>query len=144
MTAYLIQEVDGLAKAEIIRYLNAQEPDTFPALSDKHLNGYWWLARSAHNHIVGMAGMVPFFERDDGIGYFKRTYVVEGARGRGIQRLFMAAREAKAKEVGYRLLVSEAFENPHSERNFLAFGFETFIPEQPWGKPGSTYFRKRI
>lgn len=139
-----IRAVDGMAHCDLLHYMNGFEPERFPPLKSKHLaHGHWWLAID-DNVAVGFAGMVPFFEQSDGIGYLKRAYVLPQYRGRGLQRSFMRLRESKARELGYHLIVSECANNPPSERNFLAEGFEAFTPEQSWGEVGSVYFRKRL
>ena len=141
-----VREVDGLVHHELLHYMNGFEPERFPQLASRHfLDGFWWLAVEMDGNVaVGFAGMVPFFAASDGVGYFKRAYVLPQYRGRGIQRSFMRLRETKARELGYHLIVGECSNNPPSERNFLAEGFERFDPEQPWGEAGSVYFRKRL
>lgn len=140
----IILEVDGLEHCDLLHYMNGFEPERFPPLKSRHLvDGQWWLAIDGKT-AVGFAGMVPFFTMRDDIGYLKRAYVLPDYRGRGLQRRFMRLREAKARHLNYRLLVSECKDNQPSERNFLAEGYQRFDPEQPWGEPGSTYFIKRL
>lgn len=144
MAAYVFKEVDGEDYADLIRSLNALEPDRFPALEDRHLElGYWWLLKASAGVVVGFAGLCPF-DPCPGVGYLKRAYVAPDHRGKGLQLKMIQAREEKARELGWHLLVSECKDNPHSERNFLAAGFEICEPEQPWGEAGSVYFVKLL
>lgn len=144
MDAHQIEEIDGVAFAELLRNLNAQEPSRFPALQPRHFaSGYWWLARAADRTIVGFAGLVPMVPFP-GVGYLKRAYVSPAHRGRGLQREFMKVREARARQLGWGLLVSECADNPHSEANFRRAGYEQCEPEQSWGAAGSVYFVKHV
>lgn len=140
---YEIREVDGSDAeiATVIRRFNAMAPELFPTLSDHHLSdGYWWLAYHGDD-AVAFAGLVPF-EPFTGVGYFKRCYVMPDHVGRGLQLRLMFVREVKARDLGYSQIVSECSADSHSNPNFRRAGFETFEPEQPWGKPASVYWRK--
>lgn len=141
---YTIAEIDGTRAAEVLHYLNAQVPE-FPPLSDRHLTrGYWWLARTANKTIVGFAGLVAM-EPFPACGYLKRAYVSPAHRGKGLQLKFLRLREAKAREIGWTMLVAEcAADNVDSAGNFIKAGFTTIDPEQAWGAPGSVYFSKRL
>src|SRR5579859_4595208 len=142
---FIIREVDGETHSEVLRYLNAMEPERFPPLQDRHLaHGYWWLARTWERSIIGFAGLVPMTPFH-GVGYLKRAFVVPTFRGQGLQLFFMRARENKARELGWTKLVSEvAVDNERSIANFLKAGFIQVEPEQKWGAPGSVYFVKRL
>jgi len=145
---YEVREIDGILNRDIIESFNALDP-YFPELQDRHFtSGFWWLAfRTDHPDAIGeveaavaFAGLVPFLPK---IGYFKRCFVMPGHYG-GIQLRMMAAREERAKELGWTTLVSECHEsNSRSAANFRKFGFEEFEPEQPWAKD-SIYFKKSL
>ena len=141
MYAYEIHEVDGLANSGTLNAFNALDPQ-FPPLTRHHYtNGYWWLAYLKDEPVAfaGMVPMVPF----PGVGYLKRCYVRH--RGHGIQFRMMVARELKARQLGWSMLVSEcAGDNTHSANNFMRAGYERFTPEQCWGVPGSIYWIKRL
>ena len=142
---YIIRETDGVAAAEVLHYLNAQAPDHFPPLEQRHLErGYWWLVRTWNRAIVGFAGMVPMTPFVD-VGFMKRAYVEPAHRGNGLQFKLLRLREAKALEIGWHTLVSEiSKDNSHSASNFIKAGFSVCNPEQIWGAPGSIYFVKRL
>lgn len=145
--SYRIEEIDGEQHADTIRRFNALAPDTFPVLTERHLaEGHWWLVYHEEvNGPVAFAGMVPFFESDDGIGYMKRAYVMPDHRSRGLQLILLTAREVRARQIGWRLLVSEcADDNRASACSFFRAGFAQFEPDQKWGAApeSSIYWRK--
>jgi GNAT superfamily N-acetyltransferase len=143
---YIITEVDGSepeTAAEIRRWNAMSPPELFPELSDHHLeSGYWWFAYRG-NDPVAFAGMV---DNEPHIGevYFKRCYVLPDHVGHGLQLRLMFVREVKARELGYKQIVSECSEDSHSNFNFRRAHFERIFPEQVWGKPGSVFWRKRL
>lgn len=142
-----IREVCGIVHASLLNYLNTHQAGFFPRLATKHLAyGNWWLAINEANMAVGFAGLVPMTPFDQvGVGYLKRAYVIREYRGQGLQLRFLEVREAKAREIGYRMLVSEcAGDNDPSSQNFAKAGFSVTEPEQCWGEVGSTYFVKRL
>ena len=145
MGAYFTREVDGVAYAGPLRRLNALEPERFPDLQDHHLsNGHWWVGFTGDGTIIAFAGLVgmhPF----PNVGYLKRAYVLPRYRGGGLQAQFLRARERKARELGWTMLVTEcASDNAHSMRNLERAGFVRCEPEQCWGAPGSIYFKKTL
>lgn len=145
LTRYTVQEIDGIEDADLIRRFNAMAPDRFPALQERHLvRGYWWLVADQNNApaaFAGLVAMVPF----DGVGYMKRAYVRPEHRGHGLQLRLMQARERKARELGWSMLVGECDADNHaSAHNFIKAGFVVCEPEQPWARLGSVYFVKRI
>ena len=120
-----------------------KEP-AFPQLKTRHLaDGLWWFAQVPDGTVIAFAGMVPMVPFDR-VGYLKRAYVLPDHRGAGLQLKFLNLREEKARELGWRMLVSECKDNPPSQANFIRAGFERFDPEQPWGESGSIYFRKNL
>ncbi len=143
MSAYQIHEVDGILNQDVIERFNSLVPATFPLLKLHHLElGYWWLAY--HDEIpVAFAGMVPF-DPFPSVGYFKRCYVLPNHHGHGLQYRLMMARELKARQLGWTMLVSECHaSNEHSANNFRRAGFERADPEQPWARD-SVYWLKHL
>jgi RimJ/RimL family protein N-acetyltransferase len=143
--SYFVREIDGMEHADLLHHMNCFDA-SFPPLTSKHLSrGYWWIAQEYDSNVViAFAGLVPFFEPNDGVGYFKRAYVLPEYRGQGLQLSFMRLREAKARLLKWRMLVSECEpDNLASAKNFKAAGFEEFIPEQPW-YGDSLYFKKML
>jgi GNAT superfamily N-acetyltransferase len=141
---YWITQVDGMAHADLLNFMNSLEP-AFPPLKSRHLaKGLWWLAQIEDGTVIGFAGLVmmtPF----TGVGYLKRGYVLPDHRGHGLQRSFIRKREEIARHIGLTMLATEcAAANLASQANLRQEGFEECDPEQPWGAPGSIYFVKRL
>lgn len=136
---YQIAEVDGAEFAETLENLNAMVPE-WPPLTDRHLtDGYWWLAFCG-GEVVAFAGMVPFGL--PGVGYLKRCLVLH--RGHGLQYRLMVARELKAKQLGWTMLVSDCHQdNHHSAENFKRAGYTEIWPDQPW-YPLSRFWVKQL
>ncbi len=140
---HTIREVTGADHADIIHRFNRMAPDIFPELQPRHIeDGYWWLAYLKQEP-VGFAGLVPF-EPFPNVGYLKRAYVLPEHRGHGLQQRFLFLREAKAKQLGWSLLVSECANGGRSSHNFARAGYSPCDPEQPWGTPNSIYWAKQI
>lgn len=140
---YRINEVDGTDpdEANLIRHFNKMVLG-WPALSDAHLqSGYWWLIYS-DGRPIGFAGLVLFLPGGL-VGYAKRCYIEPSARGNGLQIRTLFVREAKAKRLGMKQIVSETTDIT-SAGNFVKAGFQPFVPEQPWGPEGSMYFVKAL
>lgn len=139
---YALREVDGITHADEIHRFNQLVPE-WPPLQSRHFtDGYWWFAYLDENP-VAFAGLVPF-EPFPNIGYCKRCYVSPDHHGHGLQFRLLAARELKAKQLGWTHLVSECREdNFWSSANFRKAGFELCEPEQIWAKD-SIYWIKAL
>ena len=142
LMSYQIREVDGVAFSDTINAFNKLVPE-WPVLQQRHFTkGYWWLAY-LEERPVAFAGLVPF-EPIPNIGYLKRCYVNPDHHGHGLQFRLMAARESKAKQLGWTHLVSECrVNNKYSTANFTKAGFIQCEPEQPWERD-SVYWVKAI
>lgn len=146
---YEVREIDGILNRDILEEFNALDP-YFPPLQDRHFSdGFWWLAvRTDHPDAIGeveaavaFAGLVPFLPK---IGYFKRCFVMPGHHGHGLQYRLMKARELKARQLGWTMLVSECrSSNERSANNFRRAGFDEFEPEQKWAVD-SIFFKKTL
>ena len=136
---YELTEVPGPEFADTLDKFNAMDAD-FPPLTDRHYeDGYWWLV-FRYGEAVAFAGLVPF-EPFDGVGYCKRCLVRPDHFGHGLQYRLLCARIVKAKQLGWRQLVSECrAANQHSANNFRRAGFDLCEPEQRWGAPLSLYW----
>ncbi len=142
---YRIEEVDGEQYADEIHHFNSLAPEIFPALEPHHLtDGFWFfIYHESACGPVAFAGMTPFFDTDDGIGYMKRAFVLPDFRSHGYQLLLLQSRETRARMNGWRMLVSEcAADNRASACSFFRNGYAQFEPDQKWGAAGSIYWRK--
>lgn len=144
---YRIREVDASDDeiSEIIHDFNRAADPKFPVLKEHELEGlhcYWWLAY-LDNEPVAFAGMVPS-RLYKNTGYLKRAGVVPEHRGRGLQLRFFRAREAKARKIGWNMLVSECTGTIYSANNFIRAGYKLFEPRERWAFENSLYWCKSI
>ncbi len=137
---YRLVEIDGTQHAELLHSLNALEP-SWPLLTETHIEtGWWWVLKDDHGTLCGFCGMVPN-EPYVGVLYLKRAYVSPDHRGHCLQLRMLEAREAKARELGWRQLVAETTSH-YAARNFTRAGFEQVDPEQKWAGADAMYFSK--
>jgi GNAT superfamily N-acetyltransferase len=143
---FILHEIDGGTFSDAIKKFNNLVPE-WPQLSQNHLeDGHWWLVYDVDNDgpPVAFAGLVEFSPFRN-VGYLKRCLVLPDFHGHGLQYRLMLARELKAKQLGWTMLVSECGAgNSYSASNFLKAGFERIDPEQRWAKPDDQYFAKII
>lgn len=143
--SYTIREVDAADDeiAEIIHDFNRAAEPTFPNLKEHELEGvncYWWLAYH-EGEPVAFSGLVPS-RLYKNAGYLKRSGVVPEHRGNGLQLRFFRVREAKARKVGWEMIVSETTETVYSANNFIRAGYQLFEPSERWAFNHSLYWRK--
>lgn len=144
MARYRIVEVNrkGLkACADITLIHDATFGDSAsqPDLSD----GRWFIVR--HGEVAVAFAGVCNADRIENAGYFCRVGVLPKHRGRGLQMRLMRAIESKAREIGWRELVSDTANwNVHSANNFIRAGWELFWPEKPWAIAKAVYWRKAL
>lgn len=146
-SGYRVKEVDASDDeiADTIRQFNKEADADFPDLADYELEGehcYWWLAYF-DSEPVAFAGMVPsrlYYEA----GYLKRSGVSAQHRGHGLQLRFFKAREAKAKRIGWSMLISETTNTIHSANNFIRAGYRLFEPKERWAFQNSLYWMKQL
>lgn len=138
-----LASVDGKDKrvAATIRQLQLQ---TLPC--DKPYNtahGFWWIGYE-NCEPIAFAGIVQSSQWID-VGYLCRAGVINSHRGKGLQKRLIRVRERKAREIGWRWLITEtASFNVASSNNLLACGFKLFRPSNPWGFRDALYWRKAI
>jgi GNAT superfamily N-acetyltransferase len=70
--------------------------------------------------------------------------VLPEARGQGLQRRLIGARERHARALGMAWLVTDTYQNPASSNSLIAAGYRLYEPAQPWGARGTLYWRKRL
>jgi RimJ/RimL family protein N-acetyltransferase len=139
---YRVEEVNGETFSATIAEFN-QLISVWPPLKPNHYSdGYWWIT-FLQDEPVAFAGLVPF-EPFPNIGYCKRCLVKPDHHGHGLQFRMLAARELKAKQLGWTHLVSECLiDNLWSAANFRKAGYRQCEPEQPWAK-NSIYWVKEL
>jgi GNAT superfamily N-acetyltransferase len=74
-----------------------------------------------------------------------RAGVVRSHRGKGLQKRLIRVRERKAREHGWKWLITDtASYNVASSNNLAACGFKLFRPSRPWGHDDGLYWRKAL
>jgi GNAT superfamily N-acetyltransferase len=143
---YRIKEVDGTDEeiADTIRELHDEIfLDSAPQIDPER--GHWWLAFAIDEgrEIAGFCGLTPTYN-DETLGYLKRAGVRRMARGAGLQRRFIRVREARARRLGMRAIVTDTSDNPSSANNLIKCGYRIYRPENPWGFNHTIYWTKDL
>lgn len=101
-----------------------------------------WLVSDGDQRAVAYAVLSQFHDLS-GVGYLSRAAVMPKHRGNGLQAWLIDARERKARERGYNVLLSNCnVENASSANNLIEAGFEMFRPVELWDGAAGLYFRK--
>jgi len=139
---YRIREVDG-DDEEIAETLDLLHDLCFmdASLRPKYDYGFWWLAYCG-NEPVGFAGITPS-TIGPGVGYLKRAGVLPAHRGHGLQRRLLRVRERRARELGWRSVITDTTDNVPSSNNLIKAGYRLFEPH-PWAFKHSLYWRKEL
>jgi GNAT superfamily N-acetyltransferase len=143
---YRIKEVDGTDEdiTETLRDLHDEVfGDTAPNIDPER--GHWWLAFAIDEgrEIAGFCGLTPTYA-DASLGYLKRAGVRRMHRGAGLQRRFVRVREARARRLGMRGIITDTSDNPSSANNLIKCGYRIFTPENPWGFRHTIYWTKDL
>jgi RimJ/RimL family protein N-acetyltransferase len=93
----------------------------------------WWVVWCGEQP-VGYAGLRPCMaDVNRGIGFFNRAGVVAEHRGNGLQKRLIRAREAGARALGLREVVTYvASWNCASINSLIACGYKTYSPAVKW------------
>jgi GNAT superfamily N-acetyltransferase len=138
-----VKAVDGAntKAASLLLWLQLETlPNDAPRDTRK---GLWWVAYQG-TEPIGFAGLVPSSRWTDA-GYMCRAGVVRAYRGKGIQKRLIRVRERKARELGWKWLITDtASYNVASSNNLAACGFKLFRPSSPWGYEDGLYWRKAL
>ena len=129
---------------EIVALLVRMQLECLPG--DKPLppeDGMWWIAFADDGTPAGFCSMRPSV-RWQQTGYLSRSGVLEGHRGRGLQRRMIQTRIRKARALGWLWLLSDTSENPASANSLIACGFKLYDPREPHGLKTSLYWRKKL
>jgi GNAT superfamily N-acetyltransferase len=147
--AYRIREVDGLDEeiVDLLRELHEEcFGDSAPNISaEEAARGHWWLAFAIdeRRELAGFCGLTPTYA-DETLGYLKRAAVRKEHRGHRLQRRFVRVREAKARRLGMRGIITDTSDNPSSANNLIKCGYRMFTPEHPWGFRHTCYWEKNL
>ena len=115
--------------------------DHRPALE----NSLWWIVWRGHQP-VGYAGLRPCqWSQNKGLGFLSRAGVISKHRGRGLQRRLIRVREAEARALGLKEVITYvAHWNCPSLNSLVACGYRFYRPAHKWGGSASVYLRKRL
>lgn len=143
---YRISEVDGSDDeiADTLRELHEEIfGDTAPQIDPER--GFWWLAFETDEgrELAGFCGLTPTYA-DPSLGYLKRAGVLRAHRGQGLQRRFVRVREAKARRLGMRSIITDTSDNPSSANNLISCGYRIYRPVEPWGFSHTIYWTKDL
>lgn len=105
---------------------------------------YWWLAYY-EDEPVAFAGLTLYDYIEQPAAFLSRAGVLPKARGHGLQRRFIRAREKLAKKVGYhRIITYTSYESIISANNLIKCGYLLYTPKHDWGIKHGLYFQKII
>jgi ribosomal protein S18 acetylase RimI-like enzyme len=80
-----------------------------------------------------------------GLGFLCRAGVLPAYRGRGLQKKLIRVREAAARQLGLKELVTYCLcSNSPSINSLVGCGFRFYVPATKYGGAGSVYLRKEI
>ncbi len=139
----------------VVRQVNPKDPEIWAIIArlqlqtlpydvpQKPSEGWWWLCYTDAGIPIGYAGMVPS-RRWQETGYLSRAGVLEQHQGQGLQKRLIRVRITKAKQLGYKWLLSDTSENPASANSLIACGFKMYEPSSPYGLETSLYWRRKI
>jgi len=142
--SYRIVRVDGddeSISSTLTRLHEATFGSTAPI---PHFNvGWWWLVKHREQPL-GSAGFCGLRKLDSNTGYLKRAGVLPVARGQGLQRRMITVREAQARRLELKEMLTDTTDNPASANTLIRAGYRLFTPASPWGLPGALYWRKKL
>ena len=102
---------------------------------------YWFEARAA-GELVAFAGVA---HRSRRVWELTRCGVRPDARGRGLQRALVRARERFARSRGGAACVTYVEpSNFASANNLIACGYRVYAPATPWGVPSALYLTRSL
>lgn len=115
----------------------------FPEYGPPPLDGaYWWFAFDSNEAPVGYASLTYF---PTGTAFLSRAGVLPRARGHGLQRRLVYAREREARRAGVQRMVTyTSSDNIYSSNNMIRCGYRLYIPEYSWGLKRALYWEKDL
>jgi GNAT superfamily N-acetyltransferase len=137
-----IRPIDGKqeAAAALLLYLQLSILDGDVPMEPS--SGYWWVAYDGALP-VGFAAVSQSVRWSD-TGYLCRAGVIRSHRGKGLQKRLIRVRERKARQVGWKWLITDTYSNPASSNSLISCGYRIFKPSQPWSFDSAIYWRKAL
>jgi GNAT superfamily N-acetyltransferase len=144
---YRIKRVDAFDDeiADTLRELHEEIfADTAPQVDPEW--GWFWLAYAVDEgrDIAGFCQLSPTINQPSSMAYLRRAGVRLRHRGRGLQRRMVRVREAHARRLRYRAIVTDTTDNPSSANNLIACGYRIYEPQEPWGFNNTIYWKKDL
>lgn len=131
------------SKSEVQAAIHWLQTQCFP--SDELLDpvtGHWWLVRDGVVPVAFAAlREVPSWEAT---GYMARCGVIQGYRGKGLQKQLLRIRERKAASLGMVRVITTTYNNPPSANNLIKRHFLTYLPTTKWGATDTIYWVKNL
>jgi len=117
--------------------------ETAPMPDFEEPGGYWWLVHCGREP-VAFCGMREGYTYPTHC-YLYRAGVVYSHQGRGLQRRMVRTREALARKLGFRGLVTDtSYDNYRSSNTLIRCGFRLFIPRVRWSFDTQLYWHKEF
>lgn len=148
MVTYRLVKVDGTDEdiADDIRWMHEVTfGSSAPMIHPEQ--GHWWIAHTTEGMNAGsLAGFCGLTLRPEEphVAYLKRAGVLPEARGNGLQKRMVRVREALARKLGIKQLVTDTTDNIPSANNLIACGYKLYRPQAPWGFNNTLYWFKEI
>lgn len=113
-----------------------------PLSREDIIEAFWWLVWDDEGDAVGFAGLKLL---DDDMAYLCRVGVLPGARGKGLQKRLLRARERFARECGWTNAITyTAITNPASSNSLISAGYKLYLPEYAWAGKDVLYWIKKL
>jgi len=108
------------------------------------VGSYWWLAY-VDDEPIAFAGMTVYDYIKKPAAFLSRAGVLPKARGNGIQKRLIRARERAAKKIGQsRIITYTSYDNLISANNLIKCGYTLYLPDHWWGIKNGLYFEKLL
>jgi GNAT superfamily N-acetyltransferase len=113
-------------------------------VSDEPYEACTWFLLIVDDKVAGFAGLSVFDEGGRKQGFLERAAVLKPFRGRGLQKLLIAARDQEARRLGLEHVYTyTAFENNASSNSLMKCGYKLYTPQSKYGLKGALYWYKK-
>lgn len=104
-----------------------------------------FVIKDIDDHVCAYASLRTLEGIDEGSAYFDRAGVAPWARGRGLQRQLIRARERWCRRHGMRIgLTYTLATNPRSSNNLMRCGWRLYSPAYAWEGRGVLYWYREF
>jgi GNAT superfamily N-acetyltransferase len=105
----------------------------------------WWVAWDGTEPVAFAGLRLCSLAENRGLGFLCRAGVVPAYRGRGLQKKLIRVREAAARQLGLKELVTYCLcSNSPSMNSLVSCGYRFYVPATKYGGSGSVYLRKEL